>query len=268
MKTLAKHLPGYGQCAVATILNSLSAAGHYRRVRQSVTSASGTNIWVWRSYWSRTPRDDAWWAHFASGELGTSTIPAALARTAGYDVLARLGRIEARLMLSASECAALEAAAGAWFERGATEGHLLSALTAGLPAQISHPYGFVRARLLTKLPPEPPAPRMILECTDCGAPGEPESLPGGLCRTCTGGDGLAAPLPAGVHDRVGSLRAALRDGPGDAHGRLGPVVPVSQRDGREDAIADRGWASSNLQATRTCFEERATSPMSSCPRGR
>lgn len=216
VKTLAKHLPGYGQCAVATILNGLSAAGHYRRVRQCVTSASGTNIWVWRSYWSRTPRDDAWWADFAAGELGTSTIPAALARTAGYDVLARLGRIEARLTLSASECAALEAAAGAWFERGASESQLLSALTAGLPAHVSHPYGFVRARLLSKLPPEPPAPRMVMECTDCGAPGEPASLPGGLCRTCTGTDG-PAPLSAsaGVHDRVGRLRSALRAGAGD-----------------------------------------------------
>ena len=120
------------------------------------------------------------------------------------------------MTLSASECAALEAAAGAWFERGASESQLLSALTAGLPAHVSHPYGFVRARLLSKLPPEPPAPRMVMECTDCGAPGEPASLPGGLCRTCTGADG-PAPLSAsaGVHDRVGRLRSALRAGAGD-----------------------------------------------------
>jgi hypothetical protein len=147
-----------------------------------VTSESGTNIWVWRSYWSRTARNDAWWAAFATGELGGSTIPAALARSAAYDLLARLGRIEVRLTLSEPECAALEEAAGAWFVRGASETQLLSALTAGLSAQISHPYGFVRARLLSKLPPEPPAPRMVMECTDCGVPGDPASLPGGLCR--------------------------------------------------------------------------------------
>ncbi|WP_328397513.1 hypothetical protein OHS70_14605 [Streptomyces sp. NBC_00390] len=212
VKTLAKHVPGYGQCAMGTILKSLSAAGHYRRIRQCVTSESGTNHWVWRSYWSRTARDDAWWARFAAGELGASTIPASLARSAAYDLLARLGRIEAGLTLSAPECAALEAAAGVWFERGASETQLLSALTAGLPAHVSHPYGFVRRRLLDKLPPEPPAPRMVMECTECGVPGDPAFLPGGLCRACTGPGTTAHELlpPGRVHDHVDQLRAALR----------------------------------------------------------
>lgn len=36
IKTLAKHVP-YGQCALSTALNNLSAAGHLRRVRRPVT---------------------------------------------------------------------------------------------------------------------------------------------------------------------------------------------------------------------------------------
>ncbi|MCC8478794.1 hypothetical protein [Streptomyces parvus] len=34
------------------------------------------------------------------------------------------------------------------------------------------------------LPPEAPARRILVECTDCGAPGRPEALPDGLCRPC------------------------------------------------------------------------------------
>ncbi|MGW1219820.1 MarR family transcriptional regulator, partial [Streptomyces californicus] len=38
VKQLAKHLPLYGQQAIGTSLNSLSVAGHLRRVRSRLTT--------------------------------------------------------------------------------------------------------------------------------------------------------------------------------------------------------------------------------------
>ncbi|MGP4003696.1 MarR family transcriptional regulator [Streptomyces sp. 8N706] len=342
-KTLAKELPGYGRQAARSALNALSEAGHLRRVRETV--GGGRTQWVYRTYFSRVARDDAWWAGFLAGDVvdgAPSAVPDArplsgrtppqrpglppddqpatkasspgprperpvrLARTTGpaptvptarhalaahpagptrldgpeptagrsaprptarpappgpearpvqpaaarigqsapttrtarpartdrlprseaYEVLAGLGRADARMTLSAAECAKLEGAAAEWLARGATATQLVSALTAGLPAEVHCPGALARSRLTTKLPPErvrppggavepggPDAPRRIMECTECGAPGRPEALPGGLCRTCRG----RAPGPcrsrlsaAEIHARVESLKAAAR----------------------------------------------------------
>ncbi|MEV0218609.1 hypothetical protein [Streptomyces sp. NPDC050704] len=214
IKTLAKHV-SYGQCAVGTALNNLSAAGHLRRVRRPVT-VDGCPRWVWHTFFSRTARDDAWWDSFLGGEVPV-TEPSRLARSVAYDVLARLGRIDARMTLSAAECGALEEQAAEWFARGAGEAQLVQAVLAGLPEKVAHPYGFVRARLLGKLPPEPAErpshearARYEVVCTACGEPGEGSGMRGGLCGGCWGGrSGLAAEQ---VHARAGQVRAALRTG--------------------------------------------------------
>ncbi|CAL9309652.1 hypothetical protein SUDANB51_03674 [Streptomyces sp. enrichment culture] len=80
---------------------------------------------------------------------------------------------------------------------------------------VHHPAALVRTRLTGKLPP-PPAPRpplRVLECANCGAPGRPESLPGGRCSACRGESASAqppAPLPApSVHDHAARIRAAM-----------------------------------------------------------
>ncbi|MEU3187286.1 hypothetical protein ABZ707_24245 [Streptomyces sp. NPDC006923] len=219
VKTLAKHLADYGQCAVRTVLNNLSRAGHLRRHREAVTGHEGTVRWVWRTYWSRAARDNEWWDAFTSGadvprESPSRPEPSARARTEAYDILAALGRTDARLTLSEPECGALEELAARWFERGAGRAQLVQALTAGLPAEVAAPYGFVRARLLAKLPPEPPRPRRVMECTDCGVPGDPAQLPDGLCRLCREVPPPARPEDAGastrVRARVEQLRTALR----------------------------------------------------------
>ncbi|MFF3783477.1 MarR family transcriptional regulator [Streptomyces sp. NPDC001933] len=108
--------------------------------------------------------------------------------------LAHLGRADSRLALSATDCAALEQAAAEWFARGVDAVYLTHALTAGLPASVDSPFGFVRRRLRDKLPPRlpvasPVAPgtpvrRLMVECTECGAPGRPEAFRDGLCRPC------------------------------------------------------------------------------------
>ncbi|MFE2292736.1 MarR family transcriptional regulator [Streptomyces sp. NPDC059452] len=126
----------------------------------------------------------------------TPTPPLASAPSPAYLALAHLGVKDERLALSADDCAALEAQAAEWLSRGVTVDYLTSALTAGLPAQVDYPLGLVRRRLTDKLPPQLPRPattspgtstpthRILIECTDCGRPGQPEALPDGLCRPC------------------------------------------------------------------------------------
>lgn len=146
LKTLAKHLADYGQCAVGTALRALSVAGPLRRHREQVFGANDAQRWVWRTYWSRAARDDDWWEAFTSG----AAEPADPRRGASPPPSPRSRRVRA----------------GSWSAR------------------------------------------------TCGVPGEPESLPGGLCGGCRG-EGGSAPAPAAlpadqVHDHVGQLRAALR----------------------------------------------------------
>ncbi|MEI7033546.1 MarR family transcriptional regulator [Streptomyces pratensis] len=304
VKHLAKQLPLYGQQAVSTALTALSVAGHLRRVRCAVGVGDETR-WVFRTFWSRTARDNEWWnAYLAAEEArGTRSAPgaprpdttpprapaeepppapqegpcteqapaapqppkptavphqrprpqdpyAASAPDAGpvaapypprpsaaapsapspaYLALARLGRTDHRLALSAADCAALEAPAAQWLARGVTVDYLTTALTAGLPAHVDSPVGFVRRRLVDKAPPllpadsappGGPARRILVECSDCGVPGRPEALPDGLCRPCRTAhrtepaapcaDVPAADVPDDIRARMADLRGLLR----------------------------------------------------------
>ncbi|MFJ4816300.1 hypothetical protein [Streptomyces sp. NPDC088801] len=212
VKTLAKHLP-YGQCALGTALNRIQQAGHLRRGRECVTADDGSSRWITRSWWSRTARDDDWWAAFTRGDVPPqATRPT---RSRAHILLAALGRTAPVLSLSEADCAALAPLVPEWFARGASEDDVLRALTAGLPTPVHHPAALVRNRLTSKLPP-PPAPRpplRVLECANCGAPGRPETLPGGRCSTCRGERAPAqppAPLSAPtIHDRAAEIRAAM-----------------------------------------------------------
>ncbi|MFI1187124.1 MarR family transcriptional regulator [Streptomyces californicus] len=361
VKQLAKHLPLYGQQAIATSLNSLSVAGHLRRVRSSrITGAAagagagGEVRWTFRTFWSRTARDNEWWNAYLAAECaiqsavavtppvasppwappvevsasaswvaaegpqqqpvqpgGTATErvpepapvpqqhgplpapdapqhrdveqprpsqqvapsaprqsaghapPAQTAQTAqgssgpalppvpsppaapveipaalrpapepspAYVALARLGRDDHRLALSAADCATLEPLASAWLARGVSVDYLTTALTAGLPARIDSPAGLLHRRLTDKIPPHLPAAAEVrspgarepiyesqVECTNCRRPGPPEALPGGLCRPChhahTHGDDPAAPTPdqvAAVKAHIANLRNLLK----------------------------------------------------------
>ncbi|MFG3286581.1 hypothetical protein [Streptomyces sp. NPDC048111] len=71
VKTLAKVLP-YGQCALRTALQRLVAAGHVRRGREHVRGSDSAR-WVTRTWFSRTARDDAWWAEFTRGGGGDNS---------------------------------------------------------------------------------------------------------------------------------------------------------------------------------------------------
>ncbi|MGN5379182.1 hypothetical protein BIV25_13615 [Streptomyces sp. MUSC 14] len=224
VKTLAKVMP-YGQCALGTALNRLQKAGHLRRGRERLAGADGVR-WITRSWWSRTARDDDWWATFARGDVPQPEPPPedqarpAPTRSRAHILLAALGRTAPVMSLSAADCAELAPLVAEWFVRGADDSAVLHALTAGLPSPVHHPAALVRSRLTSKLPPEPVRqpprpPRRILECAECGVPGRPEALADGLCRACRGAPPrdrahpngpLAAPA---IRSYAAEMRAAI-----------------------------------------------------------
>ncbi|MFD5900897.1 MarR family transcriptional regulator [Streptomyces microflavus] len=171
----------------------------------------------------------------APDSLPAPPVPALRLSEAGpspaYLALARLGHEDHRLPLSADDCQELEAQAAEWLARGVSVDYLISALTAGLPAKVDTPLGLVRRRLTDKIPPRIPATasaspgtpgpaptrRILMECTDCGRPGQPEALPDGLCRPCRtthhpDTDDTPAPPAeaAGIKARMTDLRGLLK----------------------------------------------------------
>ncbi|MFF6806308.1 hypothetical protein [Streptomyces sp. NPDC012616] len=220
VKTLAKQLP-YGQCALRTALNRIQQAGHLRRGRERLETASGEFRWITRTWFTRTARDDGWWATFTRGDVPEDAPDPERAgpatRSRAHILLAALGRTAPALSLSAAECAQLAPLVEEWFSRGATEETLRAALTAGLPTPVHSPAALLQRRLTDKIPPPtppaPPPPRRRLECTECGVPGHPEALPGGVCRGCRGERTPTRPpalLPApAIHTRAGEIRAAM-----------------------------------------------------------
>ncbi|MEH6376482.1 hypothetical protein V7793_19460 [Streptomyces sp. KLMMK] len=107
-KTLAAHLPLYGQAACRTALRRLSTEGHLRRVTERTKGDGGSTHWVTRTYFSRTARDDAWWADFQAGNVPRprpqphpqpqrQSLPAGKPpRSEAYEALATAGRMDPR----------------------------------------------------------------------------------------------------------------------------------------------------------------------------
>ncbi|WP_063763224.1 hypothetical protein [Streptomyces sp. NRRL WC-3742] len=242
VKTLAAYQPLFGQMAVRTALNRLSAAGHLRRIRERIDSKDCR--WVHRTYFSRTPRSDAWWDRFiATGEASTPADPdppkerpatpaQAPAQTPAYAALADLGLADARLSLSAADCTALEPLAAEWFARGTTPALFTAALASGLPPEIHSPAAFTRRRLVDKLPPERPVSAVrITECTACRAPCRQPALLGGLCRPCRSTPTPPPPTglsPAAVHHHAARIRQAMATGTRAGRGP-GPLTTARPR---------------------------------------
>lgn len=215
VKTLAKHLP-YGQCALRTTLNNLQKAGHLRRGREHLTG-TGSQLWITRTWFTRTARDDDWWATFTRGDVPKESPEGQgrPTRSRAFILLVALTRSTPTLSLSEADCTSLAPLVAEWFERGANEESVRHALTAGLPTPVHHPAALIRRRLTTKMPPQPAAvqpPLRMLECAKCGVPGRAEALPGGVCGTCRGETPPrpSSPLPASaIHSRAADIRAEM-----------------------------------------------------------
>lgn len=215
-KPLAANVADYGQQACAKALKFLSHEGHLRLVKEHLCTADNSFRWVTRTYFSRTSRDDDWWKAYVDSLRGIDLTelerrqrdttsaetaetaqkperqpePAApAAPSAAYRTLARLGRTDPRMTLSATECAALESLAAQWLARGATADHLTRSLTTGLPHPLHSPGAIARTRLESKMPPEPyQAPeyitRAVMVCMGCEQPENVVTLIKGMCLDC------------------------------------------------------------------------------------
>ncbi|MEW1721071.1 hypothetical protein [Streptomyces sp. NPDC093109] len=146
------------------------------------------------------------------------------ARSLAYLTLAQLGRADARMTLSAAECAALEGLAAAWLDRGASPDLLTVALTSGLPSPLHSPAAIARKRLETKMPPEPVSARtlaaqataaaartvrvdrVVMMCVGCDNDETTAKLIRGVCVDCRtemdAEDGVADGTADGTADGV------------------------------------------------------------------
>ncbi|WP_336605842.1 hypothetical protein [Streptomyces sp. BA2] len=216
-KDLAAAHPQYGQQAIRTSLRRLTEAGHLRWIKEHLTVEDNSMRWVTRTYWSRIPRSEEWWADFARARHGrdvTHDHHPGLARvpepageqapepeaepksesepSVAYRTLAQLRTADPRMALSEGECRALEALAAQWLDHGATPQDITHALTAGLPLTVTNPGGLARNRLESKMPPKPPAKtparahvtRAIFVCGLCEEPETTTELVHGICADC------------------------------------------------------------------------------------
>ncbi|MFF4245477.1 MarR family transcriptional regulator [Streptomyces sp. NPDC001822] len=205
IKSLAKHLPLYGQMAVASALRALGVAGHLRRVR-CLAGERDQVRWVSRTYWSRTARDNEWWDAFLTTEAGQpapEAIPAPPCTDPGPQALTA----------AASPAAPAEPSPQA---------------TAAAPASLAHPERSMPAvpeQRTTTAPPVTASPayltlaqlgrldnRLALSAADCRAL---EPLAAAWFARGVDADyliqALTAGLPAQVGSPVGLVRRRLAD---------------------------------------------------------
>jgi Helix-turn-helix domain len=131
--------------------------------------------------------------------------------TASTTLLARVARTEPQLALGHSEALRLAPLVAEWRRRGATDLHVIGALTAGLPnGGVHHPARFLETRLCNKMPAELVSVPARPECEVCRAP----VIAAGLCHTCRAVDSVAARTSSEftqIRKRGAALaRAALR----------------------------------------------------------
>ncbi|MFI2077495.1 hypothetical protein [Streptomyces triculaminicus] len=198
-KTLAKVLPDYGQQACGSALRYLREAGHVFIRHVSKVTKAGVRR-VTRTFFSRTVRSGEWWKRFERGEVPTEGAPEpepepvpgpvraapAPRRSRAYGALVALRHADPRLTLSAAECAELEPLVEQWLARDTTVEQMTASVTAGLPAVIFSPAGFIRTRLEKKMPPIPT--RLIAAYDDRSVSRRPPTPSFSPCGDCGGVD--------------------------------------------------------------------------------
>ncbi|MEU4577259.1 hypothetical protein [Nonomuraea sp. NPDC023979] len=103
------------------------------------------------------------------------------------DLLACMRQRDARMLFSASDAARIAPLVEAWRKRGASDGAIVEAVCAGLPAELRSPVGLVMNRLTRKMPlrepvsaPVTPVGPVLVECDGCGKP----ARVAGFCAAC------------------------------------------------------------------------------------
>lgn len=115
-------------------------------------------------------------------------------------LLVRVGRSEPKLSIGQIEALRLAPLVTEWRRRGASDLHVIGALTAGLPSGgVYHPVRFLESRLRSKMPAERRLAPSGLECDECGVP---VPVPG-RCRSCR----EAVPGKAGAETDLAQVRS-------------------------------------------------------------
>ena len=163
---------------------------------------------------------------------------------ASAELLARVARTESKLSLGRGEALRLAPLVTEWRRRGASDLHVINALTAGLPrGGVHHPARFIESRLRSKMPAERGVAPSRLECDECGVP----VAASGLCQSCRGTvptEPRAATDFATARSRGAALaRAALRglsiDAGTPASGLMGRLDPVQKANQAGQTIMGR-----------------------------
>jgi hypothetical protein len=147
IKTMAARSTLFGQAAMSTGMHNLIDHGHLRRMRRE---RDGGRL-VQETWFSRTPRDDAWWSDLEHGRLSEELMtqpPQMGVLERAYRLLISLGRRNHRLVLSDSEARVLAPLAARWLSAGRPSEDLVELLTESLPERIPQPASLTRRRLI------------------------------------------------------------------------------------------------------------------------
>jgi len=239
IRTLADRTPE-GRERVASALRELEAFGYLRRAKKRTPEGRiYTEVDVFDTPEGSSAQVAANPGSPGSGDLGASSdgdhpvnerdeepaLPAPPAEAveagregdgdedtnASADLLARVARTEPKLSLGRREALQLAPLVTEWRRRGASDLHVVGALTAGLPSGgVYHPARFIETRLRSKMPAERSTAPLRSECDGCGVP----VVESGLCRSCREIEPVAVRASAEFADvrARGALlaRAALR----------------------------------------------------------
>ncbi|MFF8566823.1 hypothetical protein ACF06N_17885 [Streptomyces albidoflavus] len=264
-RALASVLPAYGQQACSSALRHLSAAGHLRRIREHLTLHDRTMRWVTRTYWSREPHDDTWWAEFAR-------------RIKGIDVTGARGEGLARADQGAHETSgAMDTPPQAPSETQEAPADS----PAARPVWLAHP-DEARPRPRTERPRQSPAPetaastpgyralarlahaepRLTLSAAECDALAplagqwlQRRVRPEHLTLALTSG------LPQGpIHSPAAFLRSRLEK-------KMPPLPADSAPASDEETAAQPGQVTRVIMICTTCDQDETTVPLTDglCP---
>jgi hypothetical protein len=149
---------------------------------------------------------------------------------AGEALVARVGRVEPRLMVGMREMPKVAPLVGEWLSRGATETQIRAVLTSGLPDEIRSAAGLMANRLTRHMPPIrydviTPKPAFSAECVECARP----VRVAGVCSLCVPGSAAPARTVDAGPNRARSPECVECARPVKASGTCARCAPETTR---------------------------------------